>query len=144
MSLDGTYDTDNVFAKILRGEMPSARVFEDDHVYAFMDAFPQGKGHTLVIHKRSHARNLLDMDPADLAPVILTTQRLARAIRAALNPDGIVITQYNGRASGQTIYHTHFHLIPRWAGVPLGRHAQGMADPAELRELAEAIAAEIS
>ena len=145
MSLDGAYDQGNIFAKILRGEMPAARVFEDDHVLAFMDVFPQARGHTLVIPKHSAARNLLEEDPQVLAPLILGVQRVARAVRAALNPDGIVITQFNGAPAGQTIYHLHFHIIPRWEGEPLGRHAGGgMADPAELKALAEQIAAKIS
>jgi histidine triad (HIT) family protein len=145
MSLDGAYDTDNVFAKILRGEMPSVRVFEDDHVYAFMDVFPQAKGHTLVIPKHSMARNLLEEEPKVLETLILGVQRVARAVRAALKPDGLVITQFNGAVSGQTVYHLHFHIIPRWEGVPVGRHASGgMADPGELKALAEQIAAMIS
>jgi histidine triad (HIT) family protein len=145
MSLDGTYDDGNIFAKILRGEMPAARVFEDDHVLAFMDVFPQGRGHTLVIPKHSVARNLLDEEPQVLSTVILGVQRVARAVRAALDPDGLVITQFNGSTAGQTVYHLHFHIIPRWEGVPLGRHAGGaMADPAELKALAELIAAKIS
>ena len=145
MSLDGTYDDGNIFAKILRGEMPSARVFEDEHVYAFMDVFPQAKGHTLVIPKHSTARNLLDEEPAVLSPLILGVQRVARAVRAALRPDGLVITQFNGSAAGQTVYHLHFHIIPRWEGVAVGRHASGgMADPAELKALAAEIAAQIS
>jgi histidine triad (HIT) family protein len=145
MSLDGTYDDGNIFAKILRGEAPAARVFEDEHVVAFMDVFPQAKGHTLVIPKHSAARNLLDEDPAVLAPLILGVQRVTRAVRAALNPDGIVVTQFNGQAAGQTVYHLHFHIIPRWEGVPVGRHASGgMADPEELKALAAQIAAKIS
>jgi len=145
MSLDGTYDPDNIFAKILRGEAPSARVFEDDHVYAFMDVFPQSKGHTLVIPKASSARNLLEEEPQVLETLILGVQRVARAVRAALKPDGIVITQFNGAVSGQTVYHLHFHIIPRWEGVPMGRHASGgMADPAELKALADQIAAMIA
>lgn len=145
MSLDGTYDDGNIFAKILRGEMPSARVFEDEHVYAFMDVFPQARGHTLVIPKHSTARNLLDEEPAVLSPLILGVQRVARAVRAALTPDGLVVTQFNGAAAGQTVYHLHFHIIPRWEGVALGRHGEGgMADPAELKALAEQIAAQIS
>ena len=145
MSLDGTYDDGNIFAKILRGEMPAARVFEDDHVLAFMDVFPQSRGHTLVIPKHSHARNLMDEEPAVLTNVILGVQRVTRAVRSALNPDGLVVTQFNGAAAGQTVFHLHFHIIPRWEGVPMGRHASGgMADPAELKVLAEQIAAQIS
>jgi histidine triad (HIT) family protein len=145
MSLDGTYDDGNIFAKILRGEMPSARVFEDEHVYAFMDVFPQARGHTLVIPKHSTARNLLDEAPEVLSPLILGVQRVARAVRAALKPDGLVVTQFNGAPAGQTVYHLHFHIIPRWEGVALRRHGEGgMADPAELKALAAEIAAQIS
>jgi histidine triad (HIT) family protein len=145
MSLDGTYDHGNIFAKILRGETPSARVFEDEHVFAFMDVFPQSKGHTLVIPKHSSARNLLEEEPQVLSELILGVQRVARAVRAALEPDGLVITQFNGQASGQTVYHLHFHIIPRWEGAPLGRHAGGgMADPVELKALADRIAAQIA
>ena len=144
MSLDGTYDDGNIFAKILRGEAPAARVFEDDHVLAFMDVFPQARGHTLVIPKHSAARNLLDEDPAVLGVVILGVQRVARAVRAAINPDGIVVTQFNGAPAGQTVFHLHFHIIPRWDGVELGRHGVGgMADPGELKVLAAEIAAKI-
>jgi histidine triad (HIT) family protein len=145
MSLDGDYDPNNIFAKIVRGDMPAAKVFEDEDTLAFMDVFPQGRGHTLVIHKRAHARNLLEVEPEPLQQVMLTVQRIARAVRAALKPDGIFIAQFNGAASGQTIYHLHVHVIPRWEGVALGRHGGGgMADMGELNQLAEAIAAEIS
>lgn len=144
MSLDGTYDHDNIFAKILRGEIPSARVFEDDHVYAFMDAFPQARGHTLVIPKHSTARNLLEEEPEKLSTLILGVQRVARAVRAALEPDGLAIMQFNGAPSGQTVYHLHFHIMPRWDGVPLGRHAGGAADADEIKALAAQIAAKIS
>ena len=145
MSLDGTYDHGNIFAKILRGEMPSARVFEDEHVYAFMDVFPQSKGHIMVIPKHSRARNLLEEEPQILTNLILGVQRVARAVRAALNPDGIAISQFNGAPAGQTVYHLHVHIIPRWEGVPLGRHgAGGMADIEELKVLAAQIAAQIS
>lgn len=145
MSLDGAYDEANIFAKILRGEAPAARVFEDDHVLAFMDVFPQARGHTLVIPKHSAARNLLEEEPQVLSNLILGVQRVTRAVRAALNPDGVVVTQFNGAPAGQTIFHLHFHIIPRWEGVPLGRHGEGgMADMAELKQLAEQIAAKIS
>ena len=145
MSLDGDYDPDNIFAKIVRGEAPAAKVYEDHDTLAFMDVFPQGRGHVLVVHKRSHARSLLDVDPQDMHAVMTTVQRIARAVRAALNPDGVFVAQFNGAASGQTVYHLHVHVIPRWEGVPLGRHAGGgMADMAELRMLAEQIALEIA
>jgi histidine triad (HIT) family protein len=145
MSLDGTYDDGNIFAKILRGEAPAARVFEDEHVLAFMDVFPQSKGHTLVIPKHSTARNLLEAEPQVLSNLFLGVQRVTRAVRAALNPDGIVVTQFNGAPAGQTVYHLHVHIIPRWEGVALGRHGEGgMADPVELKALAAQIAAKIS
>jgi histidine triad (HIT) family protein len=145
MSLDGDYDEDNIFARIVRGEAPAARVFEDHDTFAFMDVFPQSRGHTLVVHKRAQARNLLDMEPEPLQTLILAVQRVSKAVRAALQPDGLMVTQLNGQASGQTVFHLHFHIIPRWEGVPLGRHAAGgMADPAELAKLAHQIAAEIS
>ena len=143
MSLDGQYDTDNIFARIVRGEIPAAKVFEDDDTLAFMDAFPQAKGHTLVVHKRSRARNLLDIDLADLNAAMASVQRVTRAVRAALAPDGIVVTQFNGAPAGQSVFHLHMHIIPRWNGVALGRHGGGMADGAELKALAAQIAAAI-
>jgi histidine triad (HIT) family protein len=145
MSLDGVYDPDNIFAKIVRGEAPCAKVFEDHDTMAFMDVFPQGPNHVLVVHKRAHARNLLDVQPEPLQATILTVQRVARAMRVALKPDGIFIAQFNGQVAGQTVFHLHFHVIPRWGGIPLGRHGAGaMADMAELAKQAEAIALEIS
>jgi histidine triad (HIT) family protein len=145
MSIDGDYDPNNIFAKILRGEAPSARVFEDHDVLAFMDVFPQSRGHTLVISKHSKARNLLEVEPEPLEKLMLGVQRVAKAVRAALNPDGVMIAQFNGAASGQTVFHLHVHIIPRWAGAPLRPHGQGgMADAAELAALAEQIAAKIS
>ena len=145
MSIDGHYDDGNIFAKILRGEIPSARVFEDDHVLAFMDAFPQSRGHTLVILKEAKARNILDVEPEHLQHLILSVQRIAKAGRAAVNPDGIMVMQLNGAPSGQSVFHLHFHVIPRWENVPMGRHGEGgMADPAELAALAKQIAAKIS
>jgi histidine triad (HIT) family protein len=145
MSLDGAYDADNIFAKIVRGDMPAAKVFEDHDTLAFMDVFPQAKGHTLVIHKQAAARNLLEIEPEPLQTLILTVQRVTRAVRAALNPDAVMVSQFNGAASGQTIYHLHFHIIPRWQGVPLGRHGGGgMADIAELNDLAHQIASQIA
>jgi histidine triad (HIT) family protein len=144
MSLDSHYDDSNIFAKILRGEAPAAKVYEDGHVLAFMDVFPQSKGHLLVIAKESRARNILEVEPEVLSHLMLDVQRLARAVRAALRPDGIVITQFNGAAAGQTVYHLHFHVIPRWENQPLRSHGQGgMADPAALAATAKQIAAMI-
>ena len=145
MSLDGTYDAGNIFAKILRGEAPAVRVFEDDHVLAFMDVFPQARGHTLVIPKHSTARNFLEEAPEIIGPLMLGVQRVARAVRAALEPDGVLINQFNGAASGQTVYHLHVHIIPRWEGQALRGHGAGaMADMDELKAIAAQIAAKIS
>jgi histidine triad (HIT) family protein len=144
MSLDGTYDPDNIFAKILRGEIPAVKVLEDDQVLAFMDVFPQARGHTLVIPKASQARNLLEEDPRTLTVLMTAVQKVARAVREALTPDGIVVQQFNGAPAGQTIFHLHFHVIPRWEGEAVGRHAAGgMADMEELKALAAQISAKI-
>jgi histidine triad (HIT) family protein len=144
MSLDGVYDPDNIFAKIARGEAPCHKVFEDADTLAFMDLFPQSPGHVLVIHKRATARNLLEVNLADLAPVMVTVQRVSRAMVSAFKPDGLAIMQFNGSASGQTVFHLHVHLIPRWAGQPLGLHAQKMADAGDLAARAKAIAVAIA
>jgi len=139
MSLSGQYDPENIFAKILRGDMPCVKVYEDDDVLSFMDVFPQSKGHVLVIPK-SPARNLLDADAAILTPLIVRTQSIALAVEKALQPDGIVITQFNGAPAGQTVFHLHFHIIPRYEGGIEKPHASGgMADMAELQALAEMI-----
>ncbi len=143
MSLLVTYDAQNIFAKILSGAIPSARVYEDDRTLAFMDAFPQSKGHTLVIPKVD-ACNLFDIEPADLQNLIVETQRIARAVRDALSPDGVRIMQFNGEAAGQTVFHIHFHILPMWDDQPLGRHAGGgMADINELNALAAQIRAKL-
>lgn len=138
MSLHGDYDPENIFAKIIRGEIPCVRVFEDEHVISFMDAFPQAPGHTLVVPK-SPVRNLLEMSEEDASAAIIRAKRIAAAVEAALKPDGIVFTQFNGAPAGQTVFHIHFHIIPRREREALGRHGEGMADLDEL----EAIAAKI-
>ena len=143
MSLAGDYDPTNVFAAILAGTIPAARIYEDGDTLAFLDAFPQTRGHALVIHKTAQARNLLDVEPAALAAITATVQRVARMLVAALAPDGLQMIQYNGAAAGQTVFHLHVHLIPRWdggaTGLPDGQ--RGMADPAVLAALAEEIRA---
>jgi histidine triad (HIT) family protein len=144
MSLEGVYDHGNVFARILRGELPKALIYEDAETLAFMDAFPQSLGHCLVIPKIGEARNLLDAAPESLGPLAATVQKVARAVHAALKPDGIVVTQFNGSAAGQTVYHLHVHIIPRWQGQMLGPHGGRMADPQELQALAARIAAAIT
>jgi len=144
MSLDGAYDDGNIFARIVRGEIPAAKVFENAETLAFMDVFPQVRGHTLVISKTSRARNLLEIEPAALSAVMATVQRVSQAVRLALKPDGILISQFNGTAAGQTIFHLHVHILPRWYGVELGRHgAGGMAEVTELTTLAALIAERI-
>ncbi len=141
MSLDGAYDEANVFAKILRGEIPAVRVFEDDQVLVFMDAFPQAKGHMLVVSKTSKARNLVEAEPKTLGRMIGAVQKACVAVKAALKPDGIIVTQFNGAPAGQTVFHLHFHIIPRWEGDPLAKHGGGMASPGELKALADQIVA---
>ncbi|WP_420432065.1 HIT family protein [Hyphobacterium sp.] len=140
MSLTGDYDDQNVFAKILRGEAPAIKIFEDDVVIAFMDIFPQSPGHCLVV-PREPARNLLDLSPETASAAIQRVQRLARAVETALQPDGLVVTQFNGAPAGQTVFHIHFHIIPRWADKSLGRHGDGQADTDELKSQAERIRA---
>ena len=139
MSLDGVYDPDNLFARIIRGDIPAARVFEDACTLAFMDAFPQARGHCLVVHKHAPARNLLEIDRPALHAVMDTVQRVTRAVRLALKPDGLIVTQFNGAPAGQTIFHMHVHIIPRWDGEALGRHGATMADPVVLKTLAAQI-----
>jgi histidine triad (HIT) family protein len=142
MTLHAAYDPDNIFAKILRGEIPSVKVWEDDDVLVFMDVFPQSEGHTLIISKTSTARNLLEIEPEALAKVIAATQRTAKAIETALKPEGFQIVQYNGEAGGQTVFHLHFHVIPRWADRQMKGHGHApMADATVLRGLADRIAA---
>lgn len=141
MSLQHSYDPENVFAKIIAGDIPSATVFETDKVLAFMDAFPQSEGHSLVIPKASGITNLLEA-PADLLPAVIEgTQTLARAVKAALSPDGIRIAQFNGAAAGQTVFHLHFHVIPVWETRATAPHGGGQAAFADLERVAEKIKA---
>ena len=134
------YENDNLFAKMLRGEIPAHKVFENEVVLVAMDIFPQSRGHLLVIPKAA-SRNLLDADPAALSAAIPYVQQIAKAMMSALSPDGLRLVQYNEAPAGQSVFHLHFHLIPVYEGVALGRHAEGRADDAELAELARAIAA---
>jgi histidine triad (HIT) family protein len=142
MSLQAPYDPDNIFARILRGGIPAVKVWEDEHVLAFMDVFPQSEGHVLVISKTSTARTLLDIEPDVLARLAAATQRTARAVHKALDPEGFQIMQFNGEAGGQTVFHLHFHIIPRWADRPMKGHGHApMAETEALRALADRIAA---
>jgi histidine triad (HIT) family protein len=135
MSLHGQYDADNIFAKIIRGELPCYRIYEDDDVLAFLDLFPQSYGHSLVIPKRAAARNILEIDADNLAKVTAVVQKVAAALVEELQPDGVQLAQFNGAPAGQTVFHIHFHVIPRFSGENLGIHAAGKADPAELEKL---------
>jgi histidine triad (HIT) family protein len=145
MTLHAPYDPDNIFARILKGQIPSVKVWEDDDVLVFMDVFPQSEGHVLVISKQSTARNLLEIEPEVLAKVVAATQRTARAVEKALKPEGFQIMQFNGEAGGQTVFHLHFHIIPRWADRPMKGHGHApMADTEALRALADRIAAELA
>ncbi len=142
MSLEGNYDEGNVFALILQGKIPSTKLYEDEHTYAFLDIQPQSKGHSLVISKWSKARNILEIEDEALAQVMTTVKKVAAATTKALDPDGIHIAQFNGAPAGQTVFHLHVHIVPRWTGGPMGfaAHAQGnFADPAALEALAEEI-----
>lgn len=123
-----TYDPNNIFAKILRGEIPSHRIYEDEAVVAFMDVMPQGAGHTLVVPKAA-SRNLLDADPAILGQLAVAVQKVAKAAKAAFTADGVTIMQFNEPASGQTVYHLHVHVIPRFEGVALKPHTGAMEKP---------------
>ncbi len=142
MTLHAPYDPSNTFARILRGEIPAVTVWEDDAVLAFMDVFPQSEGHVLIISKTSTARNLLEIEPEALAALAAATQRTARAVTKALSPDGFSIMQFNGEAGGQTVFHLHVHVIPRWADRDLKGHGQaGMADVEQLKATAAKITA---
>lgn len=134
------YDPDNIFAKILKGEIPSHKVFEDDDTYAFMDVMPQSRGHVLVI-PRAGSRNLLDADPQVLGNLVVKTQAVARAVKKAMNADGVRIAQFNESAAGQTVFHLHFHVIPMYEGIALKPHSGDMADGEELAADADKIRA---
>jgi histidine triad (HIT) family protein len=133
-----TYDPNNIFAKILRGEIPAHRVYETPDVIAFMDVMPQGTGHTLVVPKAA-SRNLLDADPARLGALMQAVQTIARAVRTAFAADGVTIAQYNEAAASQSVFHLHFHVIPRFEGMPLKPHTGKMEDPQVLATNAEKV-----
>lgn len=135
-----SYDSNNIFAKILRGELPSHKLYEDEHTFAFMDIMPRGDGHCLVIPKQA-SRNILDVEADSLAAVAVTTQKLARAVKTAFSADGVTVQQFNEQAGGQVVFHLHVHVIPRFEGVSLKPHSGQMADQAVLAEQAEKIRA---
>ena len=131
-----TYDPNNIFAKILRGEIPCHKIYEDEHTLAFMDVMPQVDGHCLVIPKVG-SRNLLDAEPSTLASLMATVQKVARAAKSAFNADGVQVRQYNEEAAGQTVFHLHFHILPLNEGQSLRPHSGKMADHGILAKHAE-------
>ena len=134
-----SYDPTNIFAKILRGELPAYKVYEDDKAFAFLDIMPRAPGHTLVIPKAA-ARNILDIEADALANLIKTTQTIARAAVKAFAADGLTIQQFNEPAGGQVVFHLHVHVIPRKMGVALNPPASFKEDPAVLADHALKIA----
>jgi len=141
MSLYGEYDADNIFAKILRGEVPCHPVYENEDVLAFLDAFPQSQGHTLIIPRHERARNLVELDNAAIAPLFTCAKMMMQVLIDELQPDGVQLMQFNGGRGGQSVFHVHVHLIPRWPGQPLGVHSQNAGDPDELAALASRLQA---
>ncbi len=140
-NLDGVYDDNNIFAMILRGELPCHKVYEDDIVLAFMDVFPQAPGHVLVVPK-AKTTNIIDFPTELWGEYMSRVQMIAIAMKAALEPDGISVFQFNGAAGGQSVFHLHFHLIPRVTGKPLKGHEQtARGDNDELSFLAGKIGA---
>ncbi len=138
-----SYDTSNIFAKILRGEIPCHKVYEDADAIVFMVVMPQTAGHALIVPK-APSRNLLDADPVVLANILPLIQKVAVAAKSAFNADGISIAQFNEAAGGQTVFHLHFHVMPRYEGQPLQIHARKMEDAAVLAANAEKLKAALA
>jgi histidine triad (HIT) family protein len=132
------YDPNNIFAKILRGEIPCVKVYEDAKTLAFMDVMPEGEGHVLVIPKEP-AQDVLDLSPEGMAAMMATTQKVAKAVDKALRPDGILLKQYNRAAAGQSVFHVHFHIVPRREGAALAPHGKVMVEAATLEPIAAKI-----
>lgn len=137
------YDPTNIFARILRGEIPCHKVYEDEYTLAFMDIMPQADGHTLVVPK-AQGENIFDLPAEALAATIRTVQRVATAVKKAFDPPGIMVAQLNGPAAGQSVFHLHFHIVPRYSGKALDMHAGPMADPQRLAAHAERIRAALA
>ena len=133
-------DPNCIFCKILRGEMGAGKVHEDQDTLSFMDVMPQSPGHCLIIPKR-HAANIHEISADEAAILIRATHRIAQAVSTALKPDGVGLYQFNGSAAGQTVFHVHFHVIPRYTGDELALHARNMADKSVLQPFADKIAA---
>lgn len=141
--MTAAYDPQNIFAKILRGEAPCVKLYEDAHAFAFMDIMPRGKGHLLVIPKVP-ARNILDVPAEALAGIMPAVQTLARAAKAALGADGVAVHQFNETAGGQVVFHLHFHVIPRFDGVELRPPGGPIAPASELEPVAAQIRAALA
>ncbi|MBN9063694.1 MAG: HIT family protein [Rhizobiales bacterium 65-9] len=137
------YDPQNVFAKILRGELPCEKVYEDEHALAFMDIMPRADGHTLVIPK-APARNILDISPDDFARLARGVHHVAQAVKTGMNADGLTIQQFNESAGGQVVFHIHVHIVPRWAGVAMRPHTGEIAPKETLAANAAKIRAALS
>jgi histidine triad (HIT) family protein len=137
------YDSNNIFAKILRGEAPCIKLYEDEATLAFMDIMPQADGHVLVISKEP-AETLLDISEEGARACIASTRKLARAVKAAMKAEGVFVAQMNGAAAGQTVPHLHFHVIPRSPGVAFRMHAAERADDAGLNANAAKIRAALA
>ena len=144
MSLDRAYDEDNVFARIVRGELPCAKVHEDDTTLAFMDAYPQARGHTLVIPKEVQAVNLLDTPQDVLGRLIVRAQLIAGAVVDALGPKGVRLMQFNGAAAGQSVFHVHFHVLPVYADEAERAHASEPVPVEALQQTAALIRARLT
>ncbi|CAL94116.1 HIT family protein [Azoarcus olearius] len=138
-----SYDNNNVFARILRGELPCQKLYEDDATFAFLDIMPQSDGHSLVLPKEP-AAVLADLSPAALQATMLTTQKLARAVQQATGAPGLRIAQFNGAVAGQTVPHVHFHIIPCYPQQELRAHARESADPAALAAMREKVVAALA
>ena len=134
------YDDNNVFAKILRGELPCEKVYEDEHVLAFMDIMPRADGHVLVIPKVK-ARNILDIAPDDLKNLMAGAQIVAKAVKKGMKADGLTLQQFSEEAGGQVVFHIHVHILPRWQGVALRPHTGAMAPADDLKRFAADIRA---
>lgn len=134
------YDDQNVFAKILRGELPCEKVYEDDHVLAFMDIMPRADGHVLVIPK-AKARNILDIQPDELKNLMVGAQKVAHAVKKGMKAEGLTIQQFSESAGGQIVFHIHVHILPRWEGVALRPHTGAMAPADDLKKFAAQIRA---
>lgn len=134
------YDDNNIFAKILRGELPCEKVYEDEHVLAFMDIMPRADGHVLVIPK-AKARNILDIAPNDLKNLMVGAQKVAKAVKSGMKAEGITMQQFSEKAGGQIVFHIHVHILPRWEGVALRPHTGAMAPADDLKKFAAQIRA---